>query len=164
MTDLVPVRVPCPSGQHPDGDSVSLKPRLGLAAGVEAQATVQRLGKGDSHAKVSGILLELYLKHGVADWTLHNGSNEPLELTPDNLQTYLLDDFVLAEPVANVADGLYFAAVIGPLVAEASRSSQATPAGTSTSVPMDSRPSRQKRSKRSSTSTSPTDATETTSS
>lgn len=162
MTELVPVRVPCPDGQHPDGDSVSLKPKLGLAAGIEAQQTIQGIGKGDSHAKVSGQLLELYLRNGVAEWTLHNGSG-PIELNPETLQSELLDDFARAEPIADVADSLYYAAVVAPLVAAASKSSQATRPAPSTSAGTGSPPSRRKRSGRSSTSTTRTDSTEPTS-
>lgn len=163
MTDLVPVRVPCLSGEHPDGDSVSLKPKLGLAAGIAAQQTIQGIGKGASSAEVTGTLLELYLRHGVAEWTLHNGSG-PLELTPDNLQSYLLDDFAMAEPIADVADSLYYAAVVAPLVAAASKSSQATPLAPSTSASTASPAPRRKRSKRSSTSPTPTGDTAPTSS
>jgi hypothetical protein len=164
MTDLVPVRVPCPSGQHPDGDSVSLRPKLGLAAGIAAQQTIQGIGKGVSSAEVSGTLLELYLRHGVADWTLHNGDGKPYDLTPEALQEHLLDDFVLAEPVADKADSLYYAAVVAPLVAAASKSSQATPPADSMSASTDSPAPRQKRSKRSSTSPTQTDGIESTSS
>ena len=160
MTDLVPVRVPCPSGQHPDGDSVSLKPKLGLAAGIEAQQTIHGIGKGDSHAKVSGILLELYLRHGVAEWTLHDDDGKNIEFTPESLQAELLDDFARAEPIADVADSLYYAAVIAPLVAAASKSSQATPPEPSTSQETGSPASRPKPSKPSSTTTSQTGGTE----
>jgi hypothetical protein len=153
MTDLVPVRVPCPSGQHPDGDSVSLRPKLGLAAGIAAQQTIQGIGKGTSTAEVTGTLLELYLRSGVAEWDLHDDEGNPIELTPETLQTELLDDFGRSEPIANVADGLYYGVVVAPLVAAVSRSSQATPPGDSTSASTGSPASRRKRSKPSSTST-----------
>lgn len=159
MTDLVPVRVPCSTGLHPDGDFVSLRPKLGLAAGIEAQQTIQRIAKGTSSEEVTGVLLEAYLRHGVADWTLHDDAGKPIELTPATLKTHLLDDFLLAQPIADEADRLYYAAVVAPLVAAASKSSQATPRGASTSRKTESTASRQKPSKPSSTSTSPTDGT-----
>ena len=155
MTDLVPVRVPCPSGQHPDGDSVSLKPKLGLAAGIAAQQTIQGIGKGASTAEVTGTLLELYLRHGVAEWTLHNGDGKPYDLTPKSLQEHLLDDFAVAEPIADVADSLYYAAVVAPLVAAASKSSQATPPAPSTSAGTGSPASRRRRSRPSSITATP---------
>ena len=157
MTDLVAVRVPCSTGEHPDGDSVSLRPKLGLAGGIEAQQTIQAIANGTSASEVTGLLMEVYLKHGVADWTLH------ADFTPDNLRSLLLDDFALAQPVADKADELYYSSVVGPLVAAASRSSQATPAAPSTSAPTSLPASPRKPSKSSSTSTTPTDATETTS-
>jgi hypothetical protein len=160
MTDLVPVRVPCDT--HPDGDSVCLRPKLGLAAGIEAQQTIQAIAKGTSAAEVTGLLLETYLKHGVAEWTLHDG-DKPIPLTPESLRERLLDDFVLAQPIADKADELYYAAVVAPLVAAASKSSQATHRAPTTSAPKDSSASRRKPSKPSSTSTTPMDDIELTS-
>ena len=152
--ELVPVSVPCPTGEHPDGDSVSLRPKLGLAAGVEAQQTIQKIAKDTPSEEVTGLLLELYLRKGVAEWTLHDESG-PIELTPSSLRSELLDDFARAEPIADVADSLYYAAVVAPLVGAASKSSQATPPAPTTSASTDSPASRPKRSKRSSTSTTP---------
>lgn len=163
MTDLVPVRVPCSSGLHPDGDSVSLKPKLGLAGGVAAQQTIQNIAKGTASEEVTGLLLAVYLRHGVAAWTLHDDADKPIELTPETLQSVLLDDFALAQPIADEADKLYYAAVVAPLVAAASKSSQATRPARSTSAGTGSPASRRKPSKRSSTSTTPTVVTEPTS-
>lgn len=162
MTDLVPVVVPCPTGEHPDGDSVSLRPKLGLAAGIEAQQTIQKIAQDTPSEEVTGLLLELYLRKGVVEWTLHDESG-PIELTPESLRSELLDDFARAEPIADVADSLYYAAVVAPLVAAASKSSQATPPAPTTSASTDSPASRRKRSKPSSTSATPTAATEPTS-
>ena len=159
MTDLVPVRVPCPTGEHPDGDSVSLRPKIGLAGGVEAQQTIQKIANNATAAQVTGLLLSVYLRHGVAEWTLHDDAGQALPLTPDTLQSALLDDFALAQPIADVADELYYAAVVAPLVAAASRSSQATRPATPTSASTESPASRPKPSKRSSTSTTPTAGT-----
>lgn len=164
MTDLVPVGVPCSTGEHPDGDSVCLRPKMTLAGGIAAQQTIQRIGKGTSSEEVTGTLLEAYLRHGVADWTLHDDAGKAIELTPETLQSQLLDDFVRAQPIADAADTLYYAAVVAPLVAAASKSSQATPPKESTSPTKGSPASPRKPSKPSSTSTTPTDGTGPTSS
>jgi hypothetical protein len=161
MTDLVPVRVPCDT--HPDGDSVCLRPKLGLAGGIEAQQTIQAISKGTTSEEVTGRLLETYLKHGVAEWTLHDANGKPVALTPESLRERLLDDFVLAQPIADKADELSYAAVVAPLVAAASKSSQATSPEPTTSAPKDSPASRRKPSKPSSTSTTPMDDIELTS-
>ena len=158
MTDLVPVRVPCPSGQHPDGDSVSLKPKLGLAAGTTIQGTITNLGKGVTFAEASGRLLELFLKYGVAEWTLHDEDGKDIELTPETLQSELLDDFARSESLADEADRLYSPVVVLPLVDDLLKSSRATRAARSTSASKSSPASRRKRSKPSSTSTTRTAA------
>ena len=159
MTDLVPVRVPCPTGEHPDGDSVSLRPKIGLSGGIEAQQTIQKIAKDATAEQVTGLLLSVYLRHGVAEWALHDDEGEPHPLNPDTLQSVLLDDFELAQPIADVADQLYYAAVVAPLVAAASKSSRATRPAATTSAPTESPASPPKPSKRSSTSTTPTAGT-----
>jgi hypothetical protein len=159
MTDLVPVRVPCPSGQHPDGDSVSLKPRLGFAGGFEARRSIDELRDGATHAEVIGLMLEVYVRHGVAEWTLHDAEGEPIEVTRKAIQERPLDDLDTGLIVGDVADGLYSPVVVAPLVAAASKSSQAMPAELPTSAMTASSPSPRKRPKRSSTSTTLTDDT-----
>ena len=161
MTDTVPVTVPCE--QHPEGDTVYLKPTLGLAGGVEVQAAILDLGKGVTANQVQGIIAELYVRHGVADWTLHDDAGNPVALTPQTLQARLLDDFSMAKPLADRADELYGKAVVVPLAMRVAESSRAMRAARSTSAPTGSPASPRKRSKRSSTSTSPTAATATTS-
>lgn len=159
MTDLVPVGVPCPSGQHPDGDSVSLKPKLGLAGGIAARRTIGELTDGSTEDDVIGVLMEVYLRHGVVEWTLHDDANQPLELNPKTLRAHLLDDIDLAIPIANKADELYSPEVVTPLVKRVAALSQALRAESSTSPQTEPKSSRRKRSKRSSTSTTPTDGT-----
>ena len=164
MTDLVPVRVPCPSGQHPDGDSVSLRPKIGLPGGYEARRKIGELRDGATHEEVIGLLLDVYVRHGVAAWTFHDDKGEPIEVTRDAIRERILDNLDTALIVADKADELYSESVVVPLVAAASKSSQATPPATSTSPTTDSLASLPKRSKRSSTSTTQTDAITATSS
>ncbi len=161
MSEPVPVSVPCE--EHPDGDTVYLRPTLGLAAGVEVQAAILDMGKGITPNQVQGIIAELYVRHGVTDWTLHDDAGNRLALTPTTLQARLLDDFSMAKPLADRADELYGKAVVVPLAMRVAESSRAMRAARSTSAPKGSPASPRKRSKRSSTSTTQTAATATTS-
>ncbi len=161
MTDPVAVSVPCE--QHDEGDTVYLKPKLGLAAGVEVQAAILDMGKGVSANVVQGTIAELYVRHGVTDWTLHDEAGNRLVLTPATVQARLLDDFSMAKPIADAADELYGRAVVVPLAMKVAESSRAMRAERSTSAAKGSPDSPPKRSKRSSTTTSPTAATVTTS-
>ena len=163
MTDLVPVRVPCPSGQHPDGDSVSLKPTIGLAGGYEARRKIGELIDGATNDEVTGLLLDVYVRHGVAEWTLHDDEGKELPLTRENVRTRLLDDLDAGLVIGNAADDLYTPAVVLPLAKRVKESLPGTPAEISTSAKTGSSPSPRKRSTPSSTSTIQTDATETTS-
>ena len=158
MSELIGVPV------RDGADTVYLRPRLGLAAGIELQAVMQAAMQSTERptaGQVQGALVELYLVHGVADWTF-NIDGIPIPLTRETLQEHLLNDFTLAEPVADKADELYYEAVLAPLVNRAQTFSR----GTSTSAPTSAkkRGSRKPRkpSKRSSTSTTPTAATATT--
>ena len=149
--DLIPVEV----GE----DTVNLRPRLGLAAGIAIQRLVVEANQSDkpaTAAELTGLLAEAYLLHGVASWSF------PEPVTPDNIRKRLLDDFERGAPVADVADGLYMAAVIAPLLKRALTSSPSTSSNGSTSAHGSGAQSRPKRSKRSSTSTSLMDDTETT--
>jgi hypothetical protein len=124
---------PCPDTPHPDGDTVELRERLGLAAGVEIQATVRGLiGKPD--AVIVAALVEAYVRHGIVAWTFVDDIGKAVPVTPENIQTWVLDDFTLATPVAEAADELYEDAVLGPLVRSAATSSPTTPTESSTSA------------------------------
>ena len=154
---------PCPNTPHPDGDTVELREKLGLAAGVEIQATVRGLiGKPD--AVIVAALVEEYVKHGVAGWTFVDKDGAPVDVTPENVQSWVLDDFTLATPVAEAADKLYEDAVLGPLVRAAANSSRTTPTESSTSPTDSGSDENPTQSSPSSTETTPTDDTETTSS
>lgn len=161
MSEPVPVSVPC--DEHPDGDTVYLRPTLGLAGGVEVQAAILDMRQGVTANQVQGIIAELYVRHGVTGWTLHEADGSPTPLTPDTIQSRLLDDFSMAKPLADRADELYGKAVVVPLAMRVAGSLRATRAGRSTSAPTGSPASPRKPSKRSSTSTTPTAGTVTTS-
>ena len=159
---------PCPNGEHAvQGDTVELRERLGLAAGIAIQATVREL-IGQPNAVIVAALVEAYVRHGVAGWTFVDDIGRDVPVTPENIQAWVLDDFTLATPVAEAADKLYEDAVLGPLVRAAATSSPTTPTEPSTS-PTDptlsdgSEPNPTPSSPSSTTSTQ-TDDTETTSS
>lgn len=154
---------PCPNTPHPDGDTVELRDRLGLAAGVEIQATVRGLiGKPD--AVIVAALVEAYVRHGIVAWTFVDADGAPVDVTPETIQSMVLDDFTLATPVAEAADTLYEDAVLGPLVRMAATSSPTTPTEPSIS-PTDSGSGESPTpSSPSSTESTPTDDIETTSS
>lgn len=141
--------------------TVSLRPKLGLAAGIELQQKFRALLQMDprpSHPEITGALTEAYLLVGVAEWTLTDDMG-PIPMSRENIATYLLSDFELAQPVADVADDMYYGPVLSPLVASLSSSLRGMPTKRLTSVTNGSSQKPRKRSKRSSTSTTQTDAT-----
>lgn len=167
MSDLVPVGIgdcQCPGSPHPDGDVVYLRPKLGLGAGIAIQRLIVEANqnRADS-AEISGRLAEAYLLHGVADWNLAGEGGKPVPVNEDTVRIMLLSDFARSAPLAEAADDLYMAVVLGPLVNRALASSPATSTNGSTSASRGGRSTRPKRSKPSSTSTTQTDDTATTS-
>lgn len=141
---------------------VSLRPKLGLAAGIELQQKFRALLLMDprpTHPEITGILTEAYLLVGVEEWTLADEMG-PIPVSRENIAKYLLSDFELAQPVADKADDLYYGPVLSPLVASLSNSLLDTRTKRSTSAMNGSSPRRRKQSKRSSTSTTQTVDTE----
>lgn len=155
---------PCPGTPHPDGDTVELRPRLGLAAGIELQnIIVQANREGRDTNSLTGILVEGYVRLGVCAWTFVDAAGKPVPVSPESIQSLLLDDFTRATPIAEKADELYEAMVVGPLVAAAATSSPSTPTESSTSPTDSGSPKSPTPSQPSSISTTPTEDTETTS-
>ena len=165
MSELVPVAVADgPGSPPPGGHTVSLRPRLGLAAGIELQSIMQAALQSEtrpSAGEVQGQLVESYLLHGVADWTFHV-DGIPIPVTRETIAEHLLSDFALAVTVADKADELYYGPVLAPLVNRVQSFSRATSTSESTSAKGSGSPKPRKPSKRSSTSTTPTAATATT--
>ena len=164
----VDVACPCPGAPH-ETDTVRLRPKLGLRAGVSLQGQIvaarnaREAGIEVNETEVYAALTEGYLLHGVAEWTFTDAEGAPIPVTPDTIRSVLLDDFALASPVADRADALYAQAVILPLVDLGSTSLPRSRTNGSTSVPTTPTRKRQKRSRPSSTSTSLTGVTATTS-
>jgi hypothetical protein len=141
---------------------VFLKDKLNLHDGIAVQhliiAANQPSDRMDA-AHLTGILAEGYLLYGVEAWTLVDENGHTIPVTRDTVRAKLLSDFAVAAPVAELADSLYMAPVILPLVKRASASLLTTPTNGSTSVLPAGTPKARKRSKRSSTTTTPTDGT-----
>lgn len=166
MSHPIAVACPCPGTPHPDGDTVELREKLDLHAGVAVQRLVidaNQAGVGLGAAELVGILSEGYLIYGVEGWSFLNEQGLPLPCTKDTIRSVLLADFTLAAPVAEAADELYMAAVILPLANRARSSSPTTLTNGSTSPRPRGTRSHPKQPKPSSTTTSLTDATEGTS-
>ena len=164
MSHPVSIPCPCPGTPHPDGDTVELREKLDLKAGMAVQRLIIEANSATrkmDEAELTGVLAEGYLLYGVEAWTLIDEAGALVPCTKDTIRARLLSDFTLAAPIAEAADGLYMAAVILPLVTKAARSSPTTPTNGSTSAPQGGTRPRRKRSKPSSTTTSPTDVTET---
>lgn len=145
----------CPGAPHEDGDSVYLRAKLGLSAGILLQRVVIEGNQNKlPAAQIAAELSEAYLQVGVASWNLLDDEG-PVPVTPDTIRSYLLEDFARATPVANRADELYAGPVILPLFPKAAVSSNTSTTNGSTSPIHLGQSKRPKRSKPSSTSTSP---------
>lgn len=169
MSELVEVGIgecQCPETPHLDGDTVWLRPKLGLAAGIVLQEPVAdwlRLPKEVRPPQefMRGELSERYLTLGIAEWNLVDEAG-PIPVNPVSIRANLLDDYERSAVVADRADDLYSDVALGPLRKLESLLSQATSTNGSTSAARKSSPKRRKPSKRSSTSTTPTAVTATT--
>lgn len=142
MSDPVGVRVrdcECPGTPHAEeGDVVYLRPTLGLAGGLAAEndnslaiaetlATIGRPPKGGwspaQQAQMVPLLTEglrsrwlvTYVRHGAMGWNLTDEDGP----VPFDVQV-ILDDYNLAQPVAEKCDELYGETVARPLLARLS--------------------------------------------
>jgi hypothetical protein len=157
MTDptLIPVAVacPCPGAPH-DGDTVYLRPELGLTGGIIAQRKFVDLMGGNAD-DVFASLIETYVTHGVDSATFTDEQGD--QLTREAAIALILSKFSLGQIVANQADDLYSNDLLDPLVARVSKSLPTSQTSASTSRSRRSSPKRRKPSKSSSTPTSLTE-------
>lgn len=166
MTTDAPVPVDvaclCPGTPH-DGDTVYLRPKLGLHGGMVAQRKIIELVTDEANNdEVMAALGEVLVRYGVDSWTFTDEEGSPLPVTEAAINDRLLADFSVGYPVADAAADLYSAGLLDPLRVKASNSSRRSPTNGSTSRATSSSGTRPKRSKSSSTTTSPTVVTETT--
>ena len=143
MSELVsvPIACPCPGTPHPDGDTVFLRPKLGLGGGVALQSLLlgylREVNEGKrilDWEEITGILSEGYLLNGVSSWTLLDEDGKPVPVTRQTIGEQLLDDFTLSSAVGSVADGLYYDPVLAPLLTKLSESSTSSQTSKSTSA------------------------------
>jgi hypothetical protein len=160
----VQITCPCPGSPHAQ-DTVTLRDRLTFAGGVAVQQRIRdSLRDRPSEADTIGALMEGYVLHGIAAWTIVNEAGKPLTVTPGTIGSVFLDAFNQnTMKIAEKADELYEGQVVAPLVQEVSNSSPDLPMSESTSRTSPDKPkTKAKRSRRSSISTTPTADTATT--
>lgn len=132
----VPVALPggcqCPGTPH-ERDEVYLLPRLTWDGGVAADAVLSDLpmttdGRVDT-GRLAAMLCRAYLENQVSGWNLTD-ENGPIPYSSEKL----LSDWDIARVVGDKADDLYSDALLAPLVAAASTSSQRGRTAPSTSA------------------------------
>lgn len=157
----------CPGRKHDKGDTIVLRDRLDFRTAIALRNSVAVLYAEEPEADLADVMAVLtdgYLTRGIESWTLRDKDNKPLPPSRSNIREYLLSNIEIAQDVGEVADELYQAAVMLPLLRRASQSLPDTPTTDSTSPTTTSSTKRQTKSKPSSTTTSLTVVTEATSS
>jgi hypothetical protein len=149
--------------RHPNGDRVTLKPKLDYISAMTVRNDIAVMRSEDPDASIGETLAVMsgaFVLVGIESWTLMDAHGKAVPVSRTAIRAFMDDHYDEALTVANEASELYRKAVIDPLLAAASKSSQPTQTTGSTSQTTGSAPVPLKRSKRSSTTTSQTDATE----
>ena len=121
------VKIPCVCGKHDAEDTVWLADVLGFHQATTITKAVELISADDPQsrgAEVLATLSEYYLLVGIERWTLRDAQGKPLEVTKGNIRSRILSNPTAAGQLVEVADGLYQEAILLPLVARASTSSQ----------------------------------------
>jgi hypothetical protein len=139
----VQIKCICPGSPH-EQDTIYLRPKLGLSGGVALQGLLLRTIKespqlGFDADLLGGIMSEGYLVNGIVGWTLVDEDGQPVPVTPQTIGNKLLLDFEVAEPIASMADDLYYEPVLAPLLKKLSISLQTSPTSASISATKKSR-------------------------
>lgn len=171
MATIACVCPPRAGGQtrHPNGDTVTLRPRLGFKEAIACRKSIQMLYEEDDTPDMGEVLAsftESYIVYGIESWTLEDEDGKPLPVDRPHIRAFLAEHIEEAAVVGDEADGLYTQAVMLPLLVRALSSSPPTPTDESTSAGTGSTSSSETPptpSSPSSTSTSQTDDIETTS-
>lgn len=112
---LVPVTVPCDCPEqfrHPDGDVVSLYPKLGMEAGIRVQSAF------DANVSPTDRLVQMrlaLLDHQIAAWTKVDKDGKPAPIDPAMTRARLPWMEGGSEVVAKMTE-LYGAAILAPFV------------------------------------------------
>lgn len=110
-------------------------------------------------AETLAALTEGYLLYCIDGWTVVDARDQPVPVTQQNVETYLIANIDAAFVVGDAADDLYFEKVLLPLVKGGQTSSPPSRMVPSTSATTGAGPTSRKPSRRSSTSTSQMDVT-----
>jgi len=150
--------------RHPEGDTVTLRPKLDFrtAATIQHSVSVLRLEEQEPAVEeVLARLTEAYVRYGVESWTIVDAEGKPVPVTPSNVEAVLFADLTAAMVVGEEADEMYSGAILLPLLKRASTSSPGTPTTDETSLPTGSQetPAEPTPLRPSSTSTTQTDDT-----
>jgi len=164
---MVTIECVCPpkagETRHPDGDTVTLRPKLDFRSALTARNTIVVLKSEDPDATTADILAaltETYLIVGIESWSLTDERGKALPVSRVAIRDLMDRHPEAAMIIGDEADELYSEAVIAPLVARAQNSSPPTPINASTSATNGSSPKPRKPSRPSSTFTTPTAGTE----
>lgn len=118
---------------HPDGDTVTLRPKAGLEMGLAATGALRRSGgrPGDIQAALGAV----FLRYGISAWSFHD-KDGPVPFSPELIDQWLPWDQGGFE-VADKADALYGDTVLAPLLKRSAPSPVPTvaPVSTTPSLP-----------------------------
>lgn len=112
---LVPVTVPCDCPEqfrHPDGDVVSLYPKLGMEAGIAVQSAFDANSSPEQRLVHMRIAM---LDHQIAAWTKVDGEGKTAAINPAMVRARLAWMEGGSEVVAKMTE-LYGAAILAPFV------------------------------------------------
>jgi hypothetical protein len=157
----VNIEIPCVCGKH-ERDEVTLRETLDFRAAVTLRnsAIVAKSENPDlTTAEVLALLSEQYLLVGIESWSLMAEDGKPLPVTRAAITERILSNPEVAIIIADVADDLFGAKVVLPLLVRASNSSPPGPTGASTSARTTGTSRRPKPSSRSSITSIPTGVT-----
>lgn len=114
----------CPGTPHAEGDTITLRERLGFDANV---AALSAIFSGDGEP-VSSKAWAVYLHEGPIKWNLLDEHGEPVPLTREALDALPFED---QYEIADHGDTLYGTVVLAPLVRRMKSSSASGPTGAS---------------------------------
>ena len=118
MAEPIKVRVrDCPTGMHNgEGDWVLLAPTLSLEGGLAAEQDLREVA-GIASESARGEALQrrwliTFVRYGAKGWNLHDDEDQDLDFDAEAV----LEDYGIAQPVANKAADLYTDAVLRPFL------------------------------------------------
>lgn len=126
---------PCLGTPH-ETDTVTLRDALDFRSVTAMRHALKDLKREDpdvSWQEILATMTEHYLLFGIESWSLVDDKGEPLPATRPNVRLFLNQRPEQAADLSDVADSLYYSAVMLPLVRRGSRRSLDLPTEASTS-------------------------------